>query len=227
MKGRTREYRREPVASLRSVLREADALYEGRGRLQRTFERLATRLDSMGIAYGLVGAYALILHGVRRFTEDLDLLLKPADLKRLRDELIGKGYRSVRGNSHCLRDAETGVRIDLVLSGAYPGDGKPKPIAFPDPAACLAAGKDIKVVRLTTLIELKLASGMTAPDRLQDLADVQRLIRVHRLRASFARSLHPYVRQTFVDLVRTVSGGAPERRRGSPAQPEPCAWTKP
>jgi hypothetical protein len=93
------------------------------------------------------------------------------------------------------------VRIDFVVTGEYPGDGKSKPIAFPDPAKHLASEKQIKVVDLKTFIELKLASGMTAPKRLQDLADVQRLIEVHRLDKSFADTLHPYVRAKFLELL--------------------------
>lgn len=53
----------------------------------------------------------------------------------------------------------TGVRIDFVIAGEFPGDGKPKPVAFPYPAEHLEPGSEIKVVDLKTLIELKLASG--------------------------------------------------------------------
>jgi hypothetical protein len=56
------------------------------------------------------------------------------------------------------------------------------------------------VVGLRTLIELKLASGMTGAGRLQDLADVQRLIQVHRLTPEFAQKLNGFVRQKFVEL---------------------------
>ncbi len=41
----------------------------------------------------------------------------------------------------------------------------------------------IRFVTLEKLIELKLASGMTAPDRLKDLADVQELIKITHLHA--------------------------------------------
>jgi hypothetical protein len=41
---------------------------------------------------------------------------------------------------------------------------------------------------------------MTAAHRLQDLADVLSLIRVNRLSVDYADSLHPYVREKFVDL---------------------------
>lgn len=182
------------------VLREAEALYEGRGRLQTTYERLAQRLDGMGLAYALVGGYALILHGVRRFTEDIDLLLCEEDLAKLREDLLGKGYVSVAGTDRSIRDAETGVRIDFVLSGRFPGDGKPKPVAFPAPEDAEEIRNGVHVIDLRTLIELKLASGMTSPGRLQDLADVQRLIAEHDLDPGYAETLDPYVRERFVEL---------------------------
>jgi hypothetical protein len=59
------------------------------------------------------------------------------------------------------------------------------------------------------LVELKLASGMTAPHRLKDLADVLELIRARHLPADFAESLHPYVREKFAELHRAAAG-APE-----------------
>ena len=49
--------------------------------------------------------------------------------------------------------------------------------------------------------ELKLASGMTAPGRLQDLADVQRLAREHNLDPDFAERLDPYVCPRFLALL--------------------------
>jgi len=59
----------------------------------------------------------------------------------------------------------------------------------------------VKVIDLKSLIELKLASGMTAKSRLQDLADVQRLIEQHHLTLDFAKHLHPYVREKFLELL--------------------------
>ena len=54
------------------------------------------------------------------------------------------------------------------------------------------------------LIELKLASGMTAPHRLKDLADVQELIKVRGLNSDFAERLHPYVREEYLKLCTAV-----------------------
>jgi len=51
-----------------------------------------------------------------------------------------------------------------------------------------------------TLIELKLASGMSAVDRLQDLADVLALIRANDLAESFGEALDASVRDKYREL---------------------------
>lgn len=62
----------------------------------------------------------------------------------------------------------------------------------------------IRFLRLPTLLELKLASGMTNPGRLQDLADVQRLIEVLALPRDLLAQLHPYVRDKYAELWTAV-----------------------
>ena len=57
---------------------------------------------------------------------------------------------------------------------------------------------------LEKLVELKLASGMTNPGRIRDLADVQELIRVLRLDAAFTEKLDPYVRPKYAELWSSV-----------------------
>ena len=62
-------------------------------------------------------------------------------------------------------------------SSRCPGHGLPKPVAFPDPAdpGVTVEMEGVRVVALEKLIELKLASGTSAPHRLRDMADVQDL----------------------------------------------------
>lgn len=62
-----------------------------------------------------------------------------------------------------------------------------------------------RTLRLEKLIELKLASGTTAPDRIKDLADVQEVIRGLRLNRDFAEQLDPYVRGRFLELHQAVA----------------------
>jgi len=61
-----------------------------------------------------------------------------------------------------------------------------------------------EALRSKNFVELKLASGMTVPDRLKDLADVQELIKIRALPAEFAERLDPYVREKFLELCDTV-----------------------
>jgi len=94
------------------------------------------------------------------------------------------------------------VRIEIVTAGEYPGDGLPKPVAFPDPTTpgtTVEIG-GLRVVTLEKLIELKLASGMSAPHRLRDLADVQDLIARLRLPLALADQLDPWVQAVYRDL---------------------------
>jgi hypothetical protein len=62
----------------------------------------------------------------------------------------------------------------------------------------------VNFVSLEKLIELKLASGISAPHRLKDLADVQELIRIRGLDADFAARLNPYVRAKYLELEEAV-----------------------
>jgi len=196
-----RPYETEAEHSFDSVVSEGERLFQGQGRLRTTYERLTNRLEASNISYTLVGGYALILHGVRRFTEDIDLLVTRSGLDRLHRKLIGQGYVRVAPESRNLRDVETGVQIEFLVTGEFPGDGKAKSLAFPDPGTVIEIREGINVIDLKSLIELKLASGMTAKERLQDLADVQRLIQYHHLSPDFAQELHPYVQSKFLELL--------------------------
>lgn len=102
------------------------------------------------------------------------------------------------------------MNIDVLLAGDYPGDGKPKPVRFPDPAEAAVGGAKVPLLPLERLVELKLASGMTAPHRLRDLADVLELIRVQRLPETWSERLDPYVRDKFRELWQAAQSQDPE-----------------
>ena len=50
------------------------------------------------------------------------------------------------------------------------------------------------------LLELKLASGLTAPERLIDFADVIALIRANQLTEDFSQSVDASVRNKYTEL---------------------------
>ncbi len=184
----------------RWALTEGSIFFEDRGAVQESMRRITQRLDEIGVAYAIVGGMALFQHGFRRFTEDVDLLVTPASLAVIHEKLSGRGYLAPFAGSKNLRDTESGVRIEFLITGGFPGDGKPKPVSFPDPADVAIELEGRKYIPLATLIELKLASGMTNRQRLKDLADVQEVIKMLNLPIEFADQLDPYVRDQFREL---------------------------
>jgi hypothetical protein len=191
--------------SFDATLQEAAEFFMGRGDVRSTMKRLAARLAAERIDYAVVGGMALGEHGYIRMTEAVDVLVTRDGLARFTSACSGRGYLPThKGAKRSFRDTTTGVRVEFLGGGEYPGDGKPKAISFPVPAQCSVDADGINVVSLPRLVELKLASGMTAPDRLRDLADVQELIRVERLTARFATRLDPSVRPQFRELLKLV-----------------------
>lgn len=177
-----------------------------RGSVHEALRRLADRLREEGIEYALVGGLALVAHGYRRFTEDIDLLMTSEGLDRFRERLLGRGYLpAFPGARKTFRDTEGGVRIEVLTSGEYPGDGKPKAVAFPEPADVSFEREGLRLIRLEPLIELKLASGTSAPHRLKDLADVQDLIARLGLPLDLGERLDPSVREEYRRLWRSVA----------------------
>ena len=202
------------------ALQEGSMHFEKESAVHQALRKVTRRLQELGIPYAIVGGMAMFLHGYRRFTEDVDLLVTREGLAQVHERLEGLGYVVPFAGSKHLRDAENGVRIEFLVTGEYPGDGKPKPVAFPDPAAVSVEIDGVNCLELARLIELKLASGMTNTGRLKDLADVQELIRVLAIPAEFADRLNPFVRAKFAELW-TGRITIPQRRKSKAELHEP------
>jgi len=200
----TNAYETRLNRDLQWALREGSMFFEQKGGLHFALRKITQRLGELNVPYAVAGGMALFFHGFRRFTEDVDILVTREGLDRLHRELEGLGYVPLFPGSKSLRDVESGVRVEFLVSGDYPGDGKPKPVAFPDPEQASIERDGIRWLNLPTLVELKLASGLTAPGRLRDLADVQELIRLLDLPADFAGQLQPFVREKYADIWRSL-----------------------
>ncbi|MEO5887086.1 MAG: hypothetical protein ABIQ77_05425 [Anaerolineales bacterium] len=184
-----------------ALLKEASNYYMARGDVFTTLQNLTRRLDDEKIPYMLVGDLALAAHGFVRMTQDVDLLMTREGLEAFKQRFLGRGYVLAFSSAEkTFRDPETQVRIEILITGDYPGDGKPEPIAFPDPSIVFTERGGMRVIPMETLIELKLASGMSAPHRLRDLAEVQDLIATLKLPIELAERLDASVRESFLQL---------------------------
>jgi hypothetical protein len=188
-----------PNATTLELAREVDDFFMRRDRVWRTMERISSRLRTEGVDYVIVGGMALVLHGYIRVTGHVDLVTTPEGLNVIHERLVGRGYRpAFEGSRKKLRDTETGVDVEFITTGEFPGDDKPKPVRFPDPKDVAIDRDGISVISLPKLIELKLASGLSAEHRrLRDLADVQDLIIALKLPRALGDEIDPSVRDEF------------------------------
>jgi hypothetical protein len=123
-------------------------------------------LADAGGEYRIVGGLAVIHHGYRRTTEDIDLLIDGATLARL-DELAA-GF--ARLGPRKLRHEATEVDVDLLVAG----DPMPRATdrAYPAPGDVAGSAGAPDVIALPNLLELKLRAA-----RHQDMADVVQLLK--------------------------------------------------
>jgi hypothetical protein len=165
-------------------------------------------LVQQGVDYLVVGGVAVCLHGYRRNTIDLDLLIRREDATRFRAALEADGFTWAAAEREMR--SPSGIGIQFVMTGDSEGPGQPA--KFPDPrdAACRTEIEGLPVLSLAALIQAKLACGLGEIRRThKDFANVVELIAIHKLDGSFARFLHNSVQPEFRELVRRAGGGNP------------------
>jgi len=187
--------------SILEVAKRADAFFMQRSPIHEAMRRLTKALTEMQIPFAIAGAMAANAHGHKRTTADVGILIRREDLQRFKERYIGRGWVDKFEGSKNFRDAVCDVNIDALMVGQYPGDGLPKPVMFPEPELVTEFLEEaIPYISLKTLLELKMASGMTAQHRPRDLDDVIQLIRVNQLPTDYANQLNPYVQEKFREL---------------------------
>jgi hypothetical protein len=177
-------------------LKEIDLFFQENDPVHQTMRRVAEGLERAGIPYAVMGGMAVNAHGHKRTTGDVDFLLTPQGFAEFRRRFVPQDFEPVPRRTKRFADKANGVTFDILVTGLFPGSGEPGPVAFPDPAAVSEVIKNVSVIDLPTLIQLKLAAR-----RYQDFGDVVNLIRVHNLDEGFQARLHPSVRRDFIDCV--------------------------
>ena len=179
-----------------SFVEEAIMFFQGKDPVHQTLSRLVESLEKSGIPYAIMGAMAVNAHGHKRMTDDVDVLLTSDGLAKFRRLFVSKEYETVPKRPRRFLDKATGVTFDVLVTGLFPGNGKPGPIRFPAPEAVSVVIEGHHVVNLANLVQLKLAAR-----RHKDFGDVVSMIQVHNLDESFLDKLHPSLHRDFVECL--------------------------
>lgn len=179
---------------------EGSGFFAKSNQVHKTVERISARLNELNIPHAICGGMGVYYHGYERFTDDVDILVTRESKDKLHDALDGRGYVRPFEQSKNLRDTITGVRIEFLLTGQFPGDGKPKELAFPDPKDVNVQIDGVWVLNLPMQISLKLLSGLTGVGRQKDFGDVVALIQSIGIPRDFKTKLTPSVRDKFDEL---------------------------
>jgi hypothetical protein len=177
-------------------LKEISMFFQGKDDVHKAMRRLVKRLEKAEIPYAILGGMAVNAHRYERTTGDVDVLLTQDGFEEFRKRFVPKQYSTVEGRPRRFVDRTNKVTLDVLVTGRFPGSGKPGPIAFPDPSEVSEIIRSVRVVDLATLIQLKLAAR-----RYRDFGDVVELIRFNDLDEAFADRLHQSVRRDYIECL--------------------------
>ena len=179
---------------------EADRYFQERGEVHATLHQITGHLDRAGVAYGVAGSLAVFFHGLRRLTDRVELLINKVGREWILSQLDQLGCIHEWPWSNEFRDRRNGVLIRLIVNEDFPKYDLARPFEKPPPEDVFETHESIRYVNLRTLIELKLTYGIGRRDCLNDLAEVQELIKIRWLPRDFANSLHANLRSAFLNL---------------------------
>lgn len=177
-------------------IRDIDMFFQGNDPVHRTMRRVAGKLEEAGIPYAIIGGMAVNAHRYVRTTGDVDFLLTAEGYRAFVELFVSRDFQKMPDRPRRFLDPETDATFDVLITGRFPGSGRPGPIAFPNPADSAERLDGRWVIGLAKLIELKLAAR-----RHRDFGDVVELIRIHNLDESYLSQIHPSLAPDFIECL--------------------------
>jgi hypothetical protein len=169
--------------------------------LWQTAERVHSALSSRQIPHAILGGVAVSLHGYRRNTVDVDVLVRRGDTDSIRVAMAEIGFQ---WDDHTREFRSlVGTPVHFVIAGERAGADSLVRLPDPESPGTVEQLEGLPVLSLARLVESKIAAGEGNLRRAyKDFADVIELVAIHRLDGSFARHLHRSVRKQFRELAR-------------------------
>jgi hypothetical protein len=173
--------------------------------LWETAVRVHAMLKRRGIDHAIVGGVAVCLHGYRRNTVDLDVLVDPKDAAKLRGFMEAAGFEWSAAQKEFRSSSD--IAVHFVMAGDSQGPGQEARFPIPRGSKYVTTIEGLAVLTLAQIIQSKIACALGDMRRThKDFADVVELIAIHKLNNSFARHLHKSLRKEFRILVERAGG---------------------
>lgn len=160
------------VTRMQGLLQMVDDIAQGR---DLTLRILREEAEKLGIPLVAVGGVAVIRHGYERTTTDRDVLVSYKHAKRLGEHLWDHpDWERLEIREYAFVFRPTGIRVDFLVGRDLMTLGQP--YYFPEPHEVEQSKpvEQIPVIGLHDLLYFKLLAG-----RLQDLADIMQLVKLH------------------------------------------------
>jgi hypothetical protein len=174
---------------------------------------VANSVTSLNVDYAVGGALAMGAHGARRYTSDVDLFIKDADLSAVMRSLRQEGLETTCGfgSNHYIAynpdDGNPGVHVDVIVANE-----EPELSAVEHAERRLVGDVELDVFRITLLVASKFYS-----DRPEDHFDIKMMLDRGLFDpaevASVIRSIDPDGADDFVQLIATLTAPRTPRRR--------------
>ena len=137
-------------------------------------------LAGAAIPYSVCGGVAVCLHGYQRNTVDLDLVVRSEDADRVRQIMQDAGLTWNADTKEFYTGS--GIGVQFLIAGESAGRGYEVKVPDPFGDENVETIEGLTVLRLSKLIEMKLACGSANVRRThKDFADVVELIAIRDL----------------------------------------------
>lgn len=189
------------MIKLQSLIHKTKLLREATNttQLEDTAGRLAELLSKDNIPHFIIGGYAVQEYGYARTTIDIDMIVP--NRKLVMDYLSIHGFKEVRGNKMKLIDRSNNVEVDVLEGGERLNKNSQIPLPIPN-----QVNDEPNILDLNRLIELKLDAYRTSGNRLQDGADVGKLIQLHNLPFNLYKKLDSSIQTVYIDIWNRYNG---------------------
>ena len=166
---------------------DLEAALMGQGPISHTLSVLRRISLECGIPMAIVGGIAGAFYGLRRTTQDIDIVIDKDHLPVFCEKAVEAGFAQEGPTQFSIAG---GYPVDILVSGTYPTPDSLHPTPTP---AELGVPSGLDYAELPAWISLKLLAG-----RPEDLGDVYRLLR-QKKRRSAKKSRRSSIRGPEVD----------------------------